>query len=133
HVLPIELAPLREREDDVVQLLRHFLEAAAEQSAAPVPRVTDAALEALRRYSWPGNVRELQNIVQRLVIFADADVIDTVDLPSSMRYVAQATSAPGMPPVGGHRTLREVELAHILAVLESAGGNKTRAAAILGI
>jgi DNA-binding NtrC family response regulator len=150
HVLPIEVPPLREREGDVVPLLRHFLAAAAEQSSAPAPRVTEAAVEALKRYSWPGNVRELQNLAQRLVIFADAGVIDTVDLPTVMRYVAPpsppspATHAPCGPSdgsvdggvgvgVGEHRTLREVELAHIRAVLQSVGGNKTRAATILGI
>ncbi|MCG3124425.1 MAG: Regulatory protein AtoC [Phycisphaerales bacterium] len=133
HVLPIEIPPLREREGDVVPLLRHFLAAAAEQSSTPVPHVTDGAVEALRRYSWPGNVRELQNLAQRLVIFADAGVIDTVDLPTVMRYVAPTMNAQSEPSGRGHRTLREVELAHIRAVLESVGGNKTRAAAILGI
>ena len=137
HVLPIGVPPLREREGDVVPLLRHFLAAAveggAEQGSAPAPRITDAAVEALRRYSWPGNVRELQNLTQRLVIFADAGVIDTVDLPTVIRYVAQAPDTQSEPPGWGHRTLREVELAHIRAVLESVGGNKTRAAAILGI
>ena len=132
-MLPIEIPPLREREGDVVPLLRHFLAAAAEQSSTPVPHVTDGAVEALRRYSWPGNVRELQNLTQRLVIFADAGVIDTVDLPTVIRYVAQAPDTQSEPPGWGHRTLREVELAHIRAVLESVGGNKTRAAAILGI
>lgn len=134
HVLPIEMPPLRERDGDVVLLLRHFLAAAAEQSSAPAPRVTDAALDALRRYSWPGNVRELQNLAQRLVIFADAGVIDTVDLPTVMRYT---TSPASPPPIGTFgalpRTLREVELDHIRAVLESVGGNKTKAAELLGI
>lgn len=132
HVLPIELPPLREREGDVVLLFRHFLATAAQQDSTPEPRPTDAAIEALRRYSWPGNVRELQNLAQRLVIFADAGVIDTVDLPTVMRYVA-TSSSPSGASAGPHRSLREVELEHILAVLESVGGNKTKAAGILGI
>ncbi|MCC6427119.1 MAG: sigma-54-dependent Fis family transcriptional regulator [Phycisphaerales bacterium] len=140
HVLPIELPPLREREEDAVLLFRHFLASAAEQDSVPAPRPTDAAIEALRRYSWPGNVRELQNLVQRLVIFADAGVIDTVDLPTVMRYVIATPSGGSLRPAGGTasvgerpRTLREVEVGHIRAVLESVGGNKTKAAAILGI
>lgn len=134
HVLPIELPPLREREGDVILLLRHFLAIASDQSSAPPPRVTEAAIDALRRYSWPGNVRELQNLAQRLVIFADAGVIDTVDLPTVMRYTTSpASPQPGIIPGAPHRTLREVELEYIRAVLESVGGNKTKAAEILGI
>lgn len=132
HVLPIEIPPLREREEDVVPLLRHFLTVAAAQGSAPEPRVTEAAVEALRRYSWPGNVRELQNLVQRLVIFADAGVIDTVDLPTVMRYVAPILH-PSRPPAADNRSLREIELDHIRSVLEHVGGNKTKAASILGI
>lgn len=130
HVLPIELPPLRDRGDDVVLLFRHFLAAAAAGGGSPAPTVTDAAIEAIRRYPWPGNVRELQNLAQRLVILAEDGVIDTVDLPLVMR------SAPPVadPRDGGAlRPLRDVELQHITAVLERAGGNKTKAAAILGI
>lgn len=133
HVLPIELPALREREGDVVPLFRHFLTTAAEQDSVPAPRLTDAAVDALKRYSWPGNVRELQNLAQRLVIFAEAGVIDTVDLPTVMRYVASPASPPFGLPTSAQRTLREVELEHIRTVFESVGGNKTKAAAILGI
>lgn len=133
HVLPIELPPLRERGDDVVLLLRHFLSTAAQQVGGPVPKPTDAAIEALRRYPWPGNVRELQNLAQRLVIFADAGVIDTVDLPAVMRYVAPVSGAQGPAAGSLTRTLREVQVEYARAVLESVGGNKTRAAGILGI
>jgi DNA-binding NtrC family response regulator len=133
HVLPIELPALREREGDVVPLFRHFLMTAAEQDSALAPRLTDAALDALKRYSWPGNVRELQNLAQRLVIFAEDGVIDTVDLPIVMRYVTSSPAPPSGSTTAVHRTIREVEVEHIRAVLESVGGNKTKAAAILGI
>lgn len=130
HVLPIELPPLRDRGDDVVLLFRHFLAAAAAGGGAAAPQVSDGAIEAIRRYPWPGNVRELQNLAQRLVILAEGGVIDTVDLPAAMR------SSPPLPlpgESGALRPLRDVELQHITAVLERAGGNKTKAAAILGI
>lgn len=133
HVLPIELPPLREREGDVVPLFRHFLAAAAEQDSSPAPRLTDSAVDALKRYPWPGNVRELQNLAQRLVIFAEAGVIDTVDLPTVMRYVASPPPPSSGSSSASHRTLREVEVEHLRVVLESVGGNKTKAAAILGI
>ena len=133
HVLPIELPPLREREGDVVPLFRHFLTAAAEQDSSPAPRLTDSAVDVLKRYPWPGNVRELQNLAQRLVIFAEAGVIDTVDLPTVMRYVASPPPPSSGSSSASHRTLREVEVEHLRVVLESVGGNKTKAAAILGI
>ncbi|MCA9306662.1 MAG: sigma-54-dependent Fis family transcriptional regulator [Phycisphaerales bacterium] len=132
HVLPIQLPPLRDRGDDVVLLFRHFLALSAQHASTPTPRVTDAAIDAIRKYAWPGNVRELQNVVHRLVIFADTGVIDTVDLPAVMRSVVTASSA-STTPINLNRTLREVERDHIRTVLESVGGNKTQAAAILGI
>ncbi len=133
HVLPIEVPPLRERTSDLVPLLKHFLAAAAEQDAVDCPRITSTAIDALQRYPWPGNVRELQNLAQRLVIFADAGEIDVADLPEVMRSTAMTAPPPGDAALRVHRTLREVEREHIRAVLESVGGNKTKAAAILGI
>jgi DNA-binding NtrC family response regulator len=133
HVLPIQIPPLRERGEDVVRLFRHFLAQAAEHSSLPSPRVTDAALLAVQRYSWPGNVRELQNVAQRLLVFADAGIIDTVDLPSVMRYTSPVSRPAAGIAVGDHVPLKELEGAHIRAVLESVDGNKTKAASILGI
>ena len=130
HVLPIELPPLRERGDDVILLFRHFLAAASGATAGVSiqPRVSEAAIAALRRYPWPGNVRELQNLAQRLVILSDSGVIDTVDLPAPMRH-----SALHAPTGDAKQSLREVEIEHIRRVLASVDGNKTKAAAILGI
>jgi len=133
HVLPIQIPPLRERGEDVVRLFRHFLAQAAEHSSIPTPRVTDAALRAMQRYSWPGNVRELQNVVQRLLVFADAGVIDSVDLPSVMRYTSPVSRQVAGVAVGDPVSLKELEGAHIRAVLASVDGNKTKAASILGI
>jgi DNA-binding NtrC family response regulator len=127
NVLPIELPPLRERGDDVGLLIRHFLRSAAAEHGLPQPEITPAALDALRRYAWPGNVRELQNLVHRLVILSEGR-IDTPDLPEILLRRAGAGDAPT-----ALRPLREVELEHIRAVLDAVGGNKTRAAQILGI
>jgi two-component system response regulator HydG len=80
----------------------------------------------LRNYYWPGNVRELENVMQRLVVMTDGSLIDVPDLPSLMRFTASHQT-------GLHRTLAEVEAEHIRNVLSSVGGNKTRAAEILGI
>ncbi len=126
NVLTIDLPPLRARGDDVILLARHFAAKFARQQGREPPRFSDSALRALRDYYWPGNIRELENVVQRLVVMTGEDVIDVADLPSLMRF-----SATG--DVGLDRTLAEVEADYILRVVARVGGNKTRAAAILGI
>jgi DNA-binding NtrC family response regulator len=126
NVIPLELPPLRERGDDIYLLVSHFTETFANQSERPIPVFTDGALELLRRYHWPGNVRELQNLVNRLLVMVDGNVIDGPDLPDLMRGAA--------PRLAGYdRTLAEVEHEYIRNVLERADGNKSRAAQILGI
>jgi DNA-binding NtrC family response regulator len=126
NVITIEMPPLRERGDDILLLAQHFAEKHAREHDRPVPRFTDAAIRAFMGYPWPGNVREMENLTQRLVVMNDSDTIDVRDLPSPMRF----SIGPG---AGGHRTLAEVEAEHIRSVLASVGGNKTQAAAILGI
>jgi DNA-binding NtrC family response regulator len=127
NVLPIHLPPLRERSSDIIPLTRHFASRCAEELGRPVPEFSDRVLDIFRGYAWPGNLRELDNVVQRLVVMADSDTIDAPDLPGLMRFSAAGT---GDTP---HRTLAEVEASHIRTALESVGGNKTRAAQILGI
>ena len=77
-------------------------------------------------YEWPGNVRELENVIQRLVVMTDGDLIDVPDLPSLMRFSA-------LRKASFNRTLAEVEAEYIGNVLAEVKGNKTRAAEILGI
>ena len=126
NVLTIEVPPLRDRDDDVIRLARHFATRFAKEREGRELRFSDAALRALKGYTWPGNVRELENLIQRLSIMSDEDEIDVPDLPSLMRF-----STPR--EAGINRTLAEVEAQHIRNVLESVGGNRTRASEILGI
>ncbi|HUI54029.1 MAG TPA: sigma-54 dependent transcriptional regulator [Bryobacteraceae bacterium] len=126
NVITINLPPLRERGEDVLLLIRHFAGTFARELGRPVPNFSDAALQVLRKYRWPGNVRELENVVQRLVVMADSDLIDVPDLPSLMRFSALGRG-------GFDRTLAEVEAEYIRNVLASVNGNRTRAAEILGI
>jgi DNA-binding NtrC family response regulator len=126
NVITIALPPLRERGDDVLLLIHHFAEKFASELGRRAPKFSDEALSVLRRYHWPGNVRELENVVQRLVVMADGDTVETADLPSLMRFSALQTS-------GFDRTLAEVEAEYIKNVLASVGGNRTHAAQILGI
>jgi DNA-binding NtrC family response regulator len=126
HVLTIEVPPLRDRGDDVVRLARHFAARFAGERGGRALRFSDAALRSLKEYTWPGNVRELENVVQRLSIMSEEDEIDVPDLPSLMRFSAPRTTVL-------QRSLAEVEAEHIQGVLESVGGNKTKAAEILGV
>jgi len=125
NVIAIDLPPLRERGDDVLLLAQHYLGKFAADFGRTAPRLSDEALRALRAYDWPGNVRELENVVQRLVIMVEGELIGVSDLPSLMRL------APGRS--SGSLTLAAAEAEHIRRVLAVAGGNKTRAAALLGI
>jgi DNA-binding NtrC family response regulator len=126
NVITIEVPPLRERGDDILLLTQYFANKFAEELGKPTPRFSDNALQVLKNYNWPGNVRELENVIQRLVVMTDGDLIEVPDLPSLMRFSA-------LRETGLHRTLAEVETEYIRNVLASVDGNKTRAAEILGI
>jgi DNA-binding NtrC family response regulator len=126
NVIPIDIPPLRDRSDDVLLLIRHFASLFAVEFGKPVPRFSDAAIQVLQRYRWPGNVRELENVIQRLVVLADNDLVDVPDLPSLMRFSALRKG-------GLDRTLADVEDEYVRNVLASVNGNRTRAAEILGI
>ena len=126
NVITISIPPLRERGDDILILANRFAERFAGELSRKTPCFSDRALEVLRNYYWPGNVRELENVIQRLVVMTDGDVIDAPDLPSLMRF------SP-LRETGFSRTLTEVEIEYIKNVLASVRGNKTRAAEILGI
>jgi len=126
NVITIFMPPLRERGNDILILARHFAANFAAELGKPVPRFSDKALQSLRSYDWPGNVRELENVIQRLVVMTDGDLIDVPDLPCLMRFSA-------LRKTGFTRTLAEIEAEYIGNVLESVDGNKTHAADILGI
>jgi DNA-binding NtrC family response regulator len=126
NVITIEIPTLRERGDDIFLLTQYFAAKFAEELGKPLPRFSDKALKVLMNYHWPGNVRELENVIQRLLIMTEGDLIEVPDLPSLMHFSA-------LRKTGLRRTLAEVEAEHIRNVLASVHGNKTRAAEILGI
>ena len=126
HVLTVAMPPLRERGDDILLLAHHFAAKFAEEFGKSTLRFSDNALQVLRNYHWPGNGRELENVVQRLVVMTDSDLIEVSDLPSLMRFSA-------LRETGLDRTLAEVEAEYIRNVLASVKGNKTKAAEILQI
>jgi DNA-binding NtrC family response regulator len=126
NVLTIAIPPLRQRGNDISLLTRHIATKFAEELGKPTPRFSDNALQVLRNYYWPGNVRELENVIQRLMVMTDGELVEIPDLPSLMRFSA-------LRETGLNRTLAEVEAEYIGNVLASVDGNKTQAAKILGI
>jgi len=107
-------------------LVNHFAVKYAKESGKKTPGFSGDALKVLKSYYWPGNARELENIIQRLVIMSEGDIVDVADLPSLMRFSA-------LSGIGPQRTLAAVEAEYILSVLASVDNNKTKAAEILGI
>ena len=125
-ILDIAIPPLNQRQDDVLVLANHFIKKFSEEMNRPAPSFSDNVLQALKNYAWPGNVRELENLMQKLAVMIESNIIDVADLPDSMRFSISQKK-------WSERSLAEVEAEHILNVLANMGGNKTRAAEVLGI
>ena len=132
NVFAIELPPLRDRKDDMPLLAQAFIREFNDRNNRSIAGVSDAAMRSLERYHWPGNVRELRNVMERATIVAKGPFIEPVDLP--------ALSAPAVAAVVGWRatltpgtTVDEAERRLIDMTLVHTGGNKTRAAEMLGI
>jgi DNA-binding NtrC family response regulator len=130
NTITLTIPPLRERREDIALLARHFL---AEVPARASGTTFGAeALEALDAYAWPGNVRELRNVVRRAALLAEGPEIEVGDL---MLPAAAPRPSPDLPQQAPDlsRPLEEVERDYILAVLSECGGNKAKAARVLGI
>jgi len=126
NVINVAIPPLRERDDDILLLTNHFVRKFTEGTGRESISFTDNALRVLRGYTWPGNVRELENLIQRIVVMSDTNVIDVADFPTLMRFSANKI-------VDFSKSLADVEAEHIGNVLMNVDGNKTQAAKILGI
>jgi two-component system response regulator HydG len=126
NVVNIYIPPLRERDDDVLILTKHFAAKFARDLGKNTPQFSDSVLKALRDYSWPGNVRELENILQRLVVMSESDVIDVPELPPLMRFSIPGGTRPT-------KSLAQIEAEYVQQVLLSVNGNKSKAAEILRI
>jgi two-component system, NtrC family, response regulator HydG len=136
-VVPIAIPALRERSDDIPALIAHFLELARRRNPhAIVRRLAPEAVAALVRYDWPGNVRELANIVERFAIAGEREELGLEQVRElAPHLVAPRLVALATAPSQDDRfaTLREIEDQHIARVLEHCGGNKARAAEVLGV
>ncbi|MBU2054733.1 MAG: sigma-54 dependent transcriptional regulator, partial [Proteobacteria bacterium] len=132
NVVPIVMPPLRERREDIPLLAEHFLTLCREKNRKAVKGISGKALDALVRYDWPGNIRELENSIERAVIMAREDVIGTADFPPQIRKLSRDEGKDGFGIPDGV-SLAEMERALIIKTLAETGGNRTRAAEILGI
>ncbi|WP_028464898.1 nitrogen regulation protein NR(I) [Nisaea denitrificans] len=158
NVVPIRLPPLRERKEDIPDLVRHFL-ALAQKEGLPEKSIDGAAMQRLTAYNWPGNIRELENLVKRLVALYSEEVIgsaaieeELLDSPAAAdeeasdksenlsdaveRHLRAYFAAHGdnLPPAGLHdRILREVERPLIMLSLDATKGNQLKAASMLGL
>lgn len=138
NVVKIEMPPLRGRREDIVLLANSFLQEFAKDNDRPVKPLTDAALQLLLAYGWPGNVRELRTAIEHGVVMSNAAVIDVAHLPQFLldRPVSTAT---GDPPcknslaATAEFNLHALETNTIRAALATTGGNRTRAADLLGV
>jgi two-component system response regulator HydG len=131
NVIALHLPPLRQRADDIPLLAEHFLSRIAELRQEAPKTLSDDALEVLLNYGWPGNVRELENALERAVILTSKDEIPVGSLPERVtERVSEPLVADRAP---ANPTLEAVERAYIMWVLQSEGGNKSRAAEVLGI
>jgi DNA-binding NtrC family response regulator len=129
NVIPLRLAPLRERKDDIPVLVGHFVRQFCAENGKPVATLTEAAMRSLCAHDWPGNVRQLQNVIERAVILGGGGDLDVpgLDLGDEMNRGDDAA------PLGDDLTIREMEKELILRKLARTGGNRTRAATELGI
>jgi two-component system nitrogen regulation response regulator GlnG len=159
NVVPLRLPPLRERTEDIADLIRHFF-AQAEREGLPAKQIDQAALERLKRHRWPGNVRELENLARRLAALYPQETITAAVIDAELATPAFPLGAAeegrpdetlgaaverhlngyfagfedGLPPAGlYHRVLREVEFPLLTAALAATRGNQIRAADLLGV
>ena len=159
NVVPLRLPPLRERTEDIPDLIRHFF-AQAEREGLPPKQIDQGALDRLKRHRWPGNVRELENLARRLAALYPQETITAAVIenelsgptmplgPANETTTEEGLSAAverhlstyfaefekGLPPAGlYHRILREVEYPLVTAALAATRGNQIRAADLLGV
>jgi DNA-binding NtrC family response regulator len=155
RVVTVDIAPLRERREDIPALAESFIRLAAERYKMPVRAIAPAAMRRLVEYDWPGNVRELRNAVERAMVLAEGDELTARDLPEEIRASSSSSHDTGanaetprpaatgesgsgndlpVPFTADFRAdRREFERRYITRCLEETGGNVTRAASILGM
>jgi two-component system response regulator HydG len=127
NVIPIQLPPLRERQNDIPLLARHFLRVFSERQKKELREFGSEAMRIILNYRWPGNVREIENTIEHAVVLAKGSAVEAVDLPPLL-----AGSGAQGPPAAS-KTITDTEVRLLREVLEECNWNKTEAATRLGI
>jgi len=129
----ISLTALRDRPEDVPALAEYFLKEAVAEIGSKVAGITDTAMAALCSFDWPGNIRQLRNSIRTMVVMCDRDKIDMADIPPEIaqrpQLAAGSRAAPGLSGL----SLNDLEKKAIVDTLVETGGNREKAAKILGI
>jgi len=131
NVVPIDIAPLRERKEDIPELVNLFVSRFAGDSGKPVEGISPEAMKVLVNYHWPGNVRELQNIIERACALAKGTTIEVADIHLDSHPGKGADAGNHFLPAG--LTLEQWEDEMIQEALRRAHGNKSQAARLLGL
>jgi DNA-binding NtrC family response regulator len=130
NVITILIPPLRQRREDILPLVDHFLIRQRQRLGKDIKGLTSGARDLLFYYSWPGNVRELENVIERAAVLSRGEAIDGDDLPRLVRDEKKSGGGGVTPPSA---TLRDLEASHIRQILDQTGWNFKQAAEILGI
>ncbi len=144
-VIPIHIPPLRERKEDIYLLLKHFINQYNKQFNKGFKEIADAAYEAILDYPWPGNIRELKNMIERIVLLEDADTLELVHLPPSVKEGSISLSEPSIirrfeaafsRPLPGdgipfEELMMKAEKEFIIKAMRESGGNQSKASRML--
>lgn len=141
NVVPLHLPPLRERPSDIPALVTHFIEKYNRRLNKKVGGISDEALAVLRSYPWPGNIRELENLMERILLFAEGQRIEIKDLPDAVHGATPVEDLGGATPQPGETPLKDfvrqrqaaIEKSFIKKALLATEGNVTRAAKLLQV
>ena len=128
NVIDLKTPALKDHKEDIALLVARFMKEFSEKNGSPVTGIDRDAVKALEDYPWPGNVRQLRNVVEKMCVLSSGGRLTLADVPAEIIQPPVPSQA-----IASAHTLEETEKAKILSVLESSGGNKTKAAETLGI
>jgi transcriptional regulator with PAS, ATPase and Fis domain len=130
-VVPVTLPPLRERKEDIPELVQYFINRFARESKRGISCISDEALAKLASYNWPGNVRELANVIERAVVIGEPPVIQQEDLP--LEILATRTHPAGSGNLSYQQATDRYRRELIVNALQQTNGNRSAAARLLGL